>query len=39
MKLQRLAAVPEAQFEGMMAAWRGRIEKENERVTTNLLRA
>ena len=36
---QKLAAVPEEQFEGMIGEWRGRVEKENERVTTNLLRA
>lgn len=38
-RAQKLAAVPEAEFEGLIDEWRGRVEKENERVTTNLLRA
>lgn len=33
-RAQKLAAVPEAKFEGMIGEWRGRVEKENERVTT-----
>jgi phage N-6-adenine-methyltransferase len=36
-RAQKLAAVPEAKFEGLMADWRERIEQENERVTTALL--
>lgn len=38
-RAQKLAAVPETQFESMVGDWRGRIEEENERVTTNLLKA
>lgn len=38
-RAQKLAAVPEADFEGMVGKWRDRVGKENERVTTNLLRA
>ena len=34
-----MAAVPKEQFEGMVGEWRSRIVFENERVTTNLLRA
>jgi hypothetical protein len=34
-----VAAVPEAQFERMVASWRERIAAENERVTIDLLRA
>ena len=37
-RAQKMAAVPEEQFEGMLGEWRERVEKENERVTTNLLR-
>lgn len=38
-RAQKLAAVPEDQFEGMIGEWRERVGKENERVTTNLLKA
>ncbi len=38
-RAQKLAAVPEDQFEGMIGKWRERVGHENERVTTNLLRA
>lgn len=38
-KCQKLAAVPEHQFEGMLGEWRDRVGRENERVTTNLLKA
>lgn len=37
-RAQRVAAVPEEEFEDMVAEWRGRIVRENERVTVNLLR-
>jgi N6-adenosine-specific RNA methylase IME4 len=37
-RAQKMAAVPEDKFEGMLDEWRDRVEKENERVTTNLLR-
>lgn len=37
-RAQKLAAVPAAQFDGMLGEWRDRIGKETERVTTNLLR-
>lgn len=38
-RAQKLADVPEREFEGMIADWRERVAQENERVTTNLLRA
>lgn len=38
-RAQKMAAVPEQQFEAMVGEWRGRVEAENERVTTNLLAA
>jgi hypothetical protein len=31
-RAQKLAAVPAAKYEGMIGEWRGRVEKENERV-------
>lgn len=34
-----LAAIPETEFDGIVAGWRDRIEQENARVTTNLLKA
>lgn len=37
-RAQKLAAVPASKFEGMLGEWRGRVQKENERVTTNLLK-
>lgn len=37
-RAQKMAAVPEEKFEGMLGEWRDRVQKENERVTTNLLR-
>lgn len=37
-RAQKLAAVPEEKFEGMLGEWRDRVQHENERVTTNLLR-
>jgi hypothetical protein len=37
-RAQKIAAVPEEKFEGMVGEWRGRIQEENERVTVNLLR-
>jgi hypothetical protein len=38
-RAQKMAAVPEGEFEAMVGDWRQRIEAENERVTTNLLKA
>ncbi|MES0071882.1 MT-A70 family methyltransferase [Mesorhizobium sp. M0058] len=38
-RAQKMAAVPEQEFESMIDDWRGRVEVENERVTVNLLRA
>ena len=38
-RAQKMAAVPPEEFEQLVAGWRGRIESENERVTTNLLKA
>lgn len=37
-RAQKLASVPEDRFESMIGDWRERVGKENERVTTNLLR-
>ena len=37
-RAQKLAAVPEGKFEGMLGEWRDRVSAETERVTTNLLR-
>ena len=37
-RAQKLAAVPEDQFEGMLGEWRDRVAQEGERVTTRLLR-
>lgn len=38
-RAQALAAVPVEEFEEALDEWRGRVEEESERVTTNLLRA
>jgi N6-adenosine-specific RNA methylase IME4 len=38
-RAQKMAAVPEAEFESMVGEWRDRVEAEHERVTTNLLKA
>lgn len=35
---QKLASVPDAEFEGMVGEWRENVAKEGERVTTRLLR-
>ncbi len=35
---QKLAAVPEDKFDGMIAEWRERVGKENERVTKKFFR-
>ena len=37
-RAQKLAAVPEDKFEGMLGGWRDRVADETERVTTNLLK-
>lgn len=37
-RAQKLAAVPDDKFEGMVGEWRERVGKETERVTVNLLR-
>jgi phage N-6-adenine-methyltransferase len=36
---QKVAAIPEAEFEGIVGQWRDAIETENERVTTNIIAA
>jgi DNA modification methylase len=36
-RVQKMAAVPEAQFEGLLAEWRSRVEQETERVTIKLV--
>lgn len=36
---QKVAAIPEAEFEGIVADWRDTLETENERVSTNILAA
>lgn len=38
-RAQKMAAVPDDEYETMLADWRGRVQAENERVTVNLLRA
>lgn len=38
-RAQKLAAVPEPDFEGMLGEWRDRVAQEGERVTTRLLNA
>lgn len=38
-RAQKMAAVPADEFESMVGEWRERVEAENERVTTNLLKA
>lgn len=37
-RARKMAAVPEAKFEGLLGEWRERVHQETERVTTNLLR-
>lgn len=36
---QKVAAIPEAEFEGIVGQWRDTLETENERVTTNIIAA
>ncbi|MBX9728051.1 MAG: hypothetical protein K2X31_04000, partial [Sphingopyxis sp.] len=36
-RAQAIAAVPAAEFEAEVSEWRGRVEKEGERVTTKLV--
>jgi N6-adenosine-specific RNA methylase IME4 len=36
---QKLAAVPQSEFDGMIGEWRGQVSQANERVAVNLLRA
>lgn len=38
-RARKLAAIPETEFDGIVTDWRDRIERENERVTVNLLEA
>ena len=38
-RARKMAAVPAEQFEEMVGDWRERVAEENERVTTNLLKA
>jgi N6-adenosine-specific RNA methylase IME4 len=38
-RAQKLAAVPEPEFEAEMAGWREKVKAENARVTTTLLKA
>lgn len=37
-RAQQLAAVPERSFEKQIGDWRARVQKETERITTNLVR-
>lgn len=37
-RAQKIAAIPEQEFESQIGEWRSRVERETERVTTNLLR-
>lgn len=36
---QKVAAIPEAEFEGIVGQWRDTLETENARVTTNIIAA
>jgi phage N-6-adenine-methyltransferase len=36
---KQLAAIPEEEFEGILGGWRDRVSKENERVSSDLLKA
>jgi phage N-6-adenine-methyltransferase len=36
---QKVAAIPAAEFEGIVGQWRDTLETENERVTTNIIAA
>ena len=38
-RARKYAAIPEAEFNGIVSDWKGRVEQENERVTVNLLAA
>jgi N6-adenosine-specific RNA methylase IME4 len=38
-RARKTAAVPDDEFEGIVGGWRDRVQKENERVVTNLLAA
>lgn len=38
-RARKYAAIPEDEFNGIVGDWKGRVEKENERVTVNLLAA
>lgn len=38
-RARKLAAIPEAEFTEIVADWRGRVERENERVSVNLLKS
>ncbi|TFH41406.1 MAG: hypothetical protein E4H01_15045 [Lysobacterales bacterium] len=38
-RARKMAAIPEAEFNGIVDDWRGRVADENERVTINLLDA
>lgn len=38
-RARKYAAIPEGEFNGIVSEWKGRVEKENERVTVNLLAA
>lgn len=38
-RARKMAAIPEAEFGEIVSEWRGRVEKENERVSVNLLKS
>jgi len=38
-RAQRMAAIADAEFEGMVGQWKERKQRENERITVDLLRA
>lgn len=38
-RARKYAAIPEDEFNGIVSDWKGRVEKENERVSVNLLAA
>lgn len=37
-RARKMAAIPQARFEGMLGEWRERIEQENERATSDILK-
>ncbi|GAA2817027.1 hypothetical protein EDC40_103681 [Aminobacter aminovorans] len=38
-RARKMAAIPEAEFTEIVSEWRGRVERENERVSVNLVKS